>query len=95
MADVRNHFLFKFKFSLLLMQKMYIALITLHLIKVKLDQTEILIFQVLVSIFRPVLCLFLQQQQKKRGGGMILNVMNQVYNACVIQCTIQNFHHYY
>ena len=32
---------------------------------------------------------------KKKGGGMILYVMNQVYNACVIQCTIQNFHHYY
>ena len=63
----------------------------------KLDQTEILICQVLVPIFRPVLCPSLQQQ-KKRGGGptfMILYIMNQVYSACVIQCTIQIFHHYY
>ena len=36
----------------------------------------------------------------KKGGGVILtfiilHIMNQVYSACVIQCTIQIFHHYY
>ena len=36
---------------------------------------------------------------KKRGRGcptfMILYIMDQVYSACVIQCTIHIFHHYY
>ena len=67
------------------------------------DQTEILICQVLVPIFCSVLCPSLQQQQqikKIKGRGevptlMILYLMNQVNSACVIQCTIQNFQHFY
>ena len=61
------------------------------------DQTEILICKVLVpSIFCPVLCPSLQHQKIEGGGPtfMILHIMNQVYSACVIQCTIQIFHHY-
>ena len=37
---------------------------------------------------------------KKKGGGsdaydITVHIMNQVCNTCVIQCTIQIFHHYY
>ena len=43
--------------------------------------------------------IFATRTTKKKGGGvptvMILYIKNQVYSACVIQCTKGIFHHYY
>ena len=76
---------------------MYIAWITLYVIRVGANwDSNLPSFSayILSSIMSS-----LQQQKKKRGDGgptfMILYIMNQVYSACVIQCTIQIFHHYY
>ena len=76
---------------------MYIAWITLHVIKVgsnwnsNLPSCSTYISSSIMSIYATT--------NKKGGGGgptfMILYIMNQVYSACVIQCTIQIFHHFY
>ena len=70
---------------------MYIACITLHIIKVG-SNWNFNVQSFSGYIFSSIMSIFL-------GGGdptfIISYIMNQVYSACVIQCTIQIFYQYY
>ena len=97
MADGRSYFFFSILDFLVVNATMYIAWITLHVIKVGSNQNSNMpsfsayISSSIVSIFAAT--------TTTKGGRVptfiILYMMNQIYSASVIQCTIQIFHHYY